>query len=939
MTATRRQRCRAAPRPTWSRSPSTASRSPCPRARWSSGPPSRSASRSRGSATTRCSTRSAPAASAWSTSRASASRWPPAPPVADGMVVKTQLTSPVADKAQHGVMELLLINHPLDCPICDKGGECPLQNQAMSNGRGETRFDEHQADLHKPINDLAQVLLDRERCVLCAAAPASPSRSPATRSSTLHRARRPSSRSRIDRRGEPFESYFSGNTVQICPVGALTGAAYRFRSRPFDLVSTPSVVRALRVRLRACAPTTAAARSLRRLAGNDPQVNEEWNCDKGRWAFTLRHQPPTGIDHPAGPRREDRRAARRRPGRRRSRSRPQRAAAERRRPPASACWPAAGSPLEDAYAYAKFARVALGTNDIDFRARPHSAEEAQFLARTWSARPRRPVTLRRPGDRADRLLAGFEPEEESPIVFLRLRKAARASADQGVLDRAVRHPRAGQAARHAAATARARRPGAALRPIAGSTDRGRRPSAARPGAVILVGERLAGLPGALSAAAPAGRGTGARLAWIPRRAGERGAVEAGACPACCPADARSPTRGPRPRSPRLGRRGLPAEPGRDTDEILAAAAAGELGALVVGGVDPADLPDPAAALAALDAAPFVVSLELRAQRGDRPRRRGAPGRAGGREGRHVRRLGGPGAPVRRRRCPMHRRSADRPARARRAGRRDGRAPRPAATRGGAAAELDRLGAAGTAPRAAPVAAAPSPAARREPGEAVLATWHLLLDNGRLQDGEPYLAGTATPAGRPAVRGHRGRASASPTAIWSPSPTDARRDHPAAGDRRHARPGGLAADQLARARASARDLALAAGTSPAADSLESPEHDDRLSAACAPRPTPDAADLGSFGHDIVVAHPDQGRRDLRVPGAADAVHIWSERTRRRPDAAAHRPEPGRARRAAAVAGRRRQAGPQGRHHPEGGRQAGLHPGPDDLRRSRPSSPSR
>ena len=88
--------------------------------------------------------------------------------VSDGMVVKTQLTSPVADKAQHGVMELLLINHPLDCPVCDKGGECPLQNQAMSNGRGETRFEDVKRTFPKPINISSQVLLDRERCVLCA---------------------------------------------------------------------------------------------------------------------------------------------------------------------------------------------------------------------------------------------------------------------------------------------------------------------------------------------------------------------------------------------------------------------------------------------------------------------------------------------------------------------------------------------------------------------------------------------------------------------------------------------------------------------------------------------------------------------------------------------------------------------------------------------------
>ena len=101
--------------------------------------------------------------------------------VSEGMVVHTQYTSDAADKAQHGVMELLLINHPLDCPVCDKGGECPLQNQAMSNGRVETRFSDIKRTFPKPINLSSQVLLDRERCA--PGAPASPSRSPATRSS------------------------------------------------------------------------------------------------------------------------------------------------------------------------------------------------------------------------------------------------------------------------------------------------------------------------------------------------------------------------------------------------------------------------------------------------------------------------------------------------------------------------------------------------------------------------------------------------------------------------------------------------------------------------------------------------------------------------------------------------------------------------------------
>ena len=159
--------------------------------------------------------------------------------VAEGMVINTQLTSPVADKAQQGTMELLLINHPLDCPICDKGGECPLQNQALSNGRAESRFVDVKRTYPKPIAISSEILLDRERCVLCARCTRFSEQVAGDPFIELFE------RGALEQVGayedEPFQSYFSGNTVQICPVGALTSAAYRFRSRPFDLLSVPSV--------------------------------------------------------------------------------------------------------------------------------------------------------------------------------------------------------------------------------------------------------------------------------------------------------------------------------------------------------------------------------------------------------------------------------------------------------------------------------------------------------------------------------------------------------------------------------------------------------------------------------------------------------------------------------------------------------------------------
>jgi len=302
----------------------------------------------------------------------------------DGMVVHTQLTSPVAEKAQRGMMEFLLINHPLDCPMCDKGGECPLQNHAMSAGQGETRFTGKKRTFAKPVQISAQILLDRERCISCTRCvrfsdqiAGDPfidfdERGPAQYIATAA--------------GRPFNSYFSGNTVQICPVGALTGAAYRFRARPFDLVSTPSVCEHC---ASGCRQRTDHRRGAvtRRLAGDDPEVNEEWNCDKGRWAFTYATQPDRlatplvrgadGVLAPASWPEAIEAAARG-------------LAAHRGQ---AGVLPGGRLTLEDSYAYAKFARIALASNDIDMRARPHSAEEAHFLlggcrtaSRSWPAR-------------------------------------------------------------------------------------------------------------------------------------------------------------------------------------------------------------------------------------------------------------------------------------------------------------------------------------------------------------------------------------------------------------------------------------------------------------------------------------------------------------------------------------------------------------------------
>ncbi|HEX6917277.1 MAG TPA: molybdopterin-dependent oxidoreductase, partial [Phycicoccus sp.] len=401
---------------------------------------------------------------------------------------------------------------------------------------------------------------------------------------------------------------------------------------------------------------------------------------------------------------------------------------------------------EDAYAYGKFARAVLGTNDVDFRARPESAEETDFLASTVVATGPEggAVTYADLEAASSILLVGLEPEDESPIVFLRLRKAFR---KHGTRVFSV-SPVATRGLAKMGGTLIPTAPGTepeVLRALA--TGKGTEAvsvaaEALRENAVVLVGERLAMVPGALTAALALAEASGARLAWVPRRAGERGALEAGAFPTLLP--------GGRPAGDAAARAevasawevdSLPEAAGRDTADILAAAASGELGALVVGGVDPADLGIPGVAEALTR--PFVVSLEIRPSA--------------------VTEVADVVLPV--------------AAHAEKGGTFvdwEGR-PRPfeAAVDSGfvsdyrvldmlademgeflgtrtlreVRAEMAALGPWAGARAAAPTAEAGEVPELRE-GTLVLATWRHLLDRGTLQDGEPHLAGTAP---RPVAR--------------------------------------------------------------------------------------------------------------------------------------------------------------------------------------------
>jgi NADH-quinone oxidoreductase subunit G len=656
--------------------------------------------------------------------------------VTEGMVVRTQLTSPVAKKAQEGTLEMLLINHPLDCPVCDKGGECPLQNQTMTNGNAQSRFRDVKRTYPKPIAISTQVLLDRERCVLCARCTRFQQQVAGDPFIELFE------RGALQQVGiysdQPFESYFSGNTVQICPVGALTGAAYRFRARPFDLVSTPMVCEHC---ASGCALRTDHRRGkvLRRLAGDDPAVNEEWNCDKGRWAFTYAFESdriahPLVRDYDTGRLREASWTE--------ALERAARGLALARDEGGVGVLPGGRLTVEDAYAYSKFARLALRTNDIDARVRDHSDEELEFLAASVAGR-----YVGQPGvvsyDDLERartvLLVGFEPEEESPIVFLRLRKAVRRTGTRVFTVAPFRTPGAVKTAARLLPTA----PGAEASVLAGllGASEGVAAEAAaalrEPGAVVLVGERLAASGGAYSAAARLAESTGAQLGWVPRRAGERGAVDAGALPTLLPGGRRVLDAADRGEVGAVWGAELPAERGRDLTGILTAARDGELSGLLVGAVDPADCPDPYLALDALDRAQFVVSLELRrspvTDRADVVLPVAAAVEKSGTfldwEGRarpfdQVLRLNGNLPDLR----VLHvlADELDVPL---------GLPDVPSARR-----EISRLGAVHERPSAPQ--ASPAEPATPGAGEAVLASWHWLLDDGSLQDGEPFLAGTA-----------------------------------------------------------------------------------------------------------------------------------------------------------------------------------------------------
>ncbi|MCB2224320.1 MAG: NADH-quinone oxidoreductase subunit NuoG [Actinobacteria bacterium] len=502
-------------------------------------------------------------------------------PVTEGMVVHTD-TDTVA-KAQEGVLEFLLLNHPLDCPVCDRGGECPLQDQTMAAGPGESRFVEEKRHYPKPIPISDLVLLDRERCILCARCTRFSDeisgdpliefkdRGNATQVNTFP--------------DEPFASYFSGNTVQICPVGALTATPYRFRARPWDLEAVESTCPHCSV---GCRISVQASRNeaLRFLGVDNGPVNQGWLCDKGRFGFEFLNSGDR-LDTPLV-RDEDGDLVEASWAEALDRAAAGLSAAAAEGPGRLAGLGGARSTNEEAYAFGRFVRETLGSNHLD--AQLGDGLDPRVLAG---------ITPRAAIDDLERartvLVWAPDLKEELPVLYLRVRRAATELGANLV----VVHPRATGLDPVATHTLRYR-PGAGtemLRRLAdGSGDLAAVRAALDEGPVVaIIGRpglgddpRLAEAVMAFAAGLP-----DAAVLPVTRRSNVYGAADMGLAPTLLP-----------------GRVANDA-PGRDAAGILEGLASGDLGGLVLLGSDPAtDYVEPQQAAAALDAAGFTVAIDL-----------------------------------------------------------------------------------------------------------------------------------------------------------------------------------------------------------------------------------------------------------------------------------------------------------------------------------------
>src|SRR6186997_2031624 len=211
----------------------------------------------------------------------------------DGMVVRTALTSQVAAEAQNATLEFILVNHPLDCPVCDKGGECPLQDLTFRYGPGNTRMTFPKRTFDKPIPISPLIALDRERCILCYRCTRFSEQ--VAEDGQLVAVNRGSQTQIATFEDDPYRAPFSGNVIELCPVGALTSTTYRFEARPWEIQDVPTVCGLCPVGCNVYA-TTREGKVKRILSRNHPEVDDGWLCDKGRFAFTHLYAPDRVTD-------------------------------------------------------------------------------------------------------------------------------------------------------------------------------------------------------------------------------------------------------------------------------------------------------------------------------------------------------------------------------------------------------------------------------------------------------------------------------------------------------------------------------------------------------------------------------------------------------------------------------------------------------------------
>ncbi len=527
-----------------------------------------------------------------------------ATPVADGMVVSTE--SEAVKTAQDGVLEFLLINHPLDCPVCDRGGECPLQDQTLAFGPGESRFIEEKRHFEKPVPISSLVLLDRERCIQCGRCTRFASE--IAGEPLIDFGERGASTEVITYPDEPFSSYFSGNTVQICPVGALTSSTYRFRARPWDLETVETSCLTCAVGCRGALESTSN-RIVRMLGVDSEPVNQGWLCDKGRYGYEWVHDPgrvrapmvrragelvevswPEALDAAAGILRR---------------------ALDGGGPGSIGLLGGARGTNEDAYAWVRLAKGVLGTDNTDCQLGDGLPAEVVL------GLPR--ATIGSLDHARAIVLLGPDLEEELPVLFLRVRRAA---TELGVPVIEVA-PRASGLTRDTAAVLR-HAPGESgaitaqlARALAGDgtasgdgqIERAATAIDGREGDIVVVLGRqsLAEPPGAVVQAAAA-------LAALPgvsflsslRRGNVHGALDVGLTPGFLPGRVTLDAARERYAS---SWGAVPPARGLDAFGMLEAARDGRLDALVLLGAEPlADFPDRALARAAVDSVEHLIAV-------------------------------------------------------------------------------------------------------------------------------------------------------------------------------------------------------------------------------------------------------------------------------------------------------------------------------------------